>query len=166
MDDRDHREADLLNRLWDARFDGGDPVATPESDHFHPAIDRLYALDNVPDPDSAFLSGLRSRLMEAPSTRRTPVTAKSAALGLVAPMPWPVSHRPLLRLAIAAIAAALLIAALAGGDRWLSGGDHAPMVASAMASSVPVTPTLTPTSVTLSTQLETTGLFLIAVPGR
>jgi hypothetical protein len=52
-----------------------------------------------------------------------------------------------IRLAIAAIAAIVLLAALSGGGRWLAGSSRAPVVASALASSVPPRVTFTATTI-------------------
>jgi hypothetical protein len=146
MNEQGPSAAEELNRLWDATLNQ-DLAAVAHGDaELAGAISALQAADDAPDPDHAFLARLRSDLLNVgePALRHAP--AHGQPLGLVWAAPAILRSRSFVRLAIAAIAAVLIIAALSGGGRWLSGSGPAPMVASAMASSVPIYPTAVPTS--------------------
>src|SRR5262249_15008064 len=112
---------------------------------------------------------LRTELVATrePATARTPRGAQP--IGLVRPAPAILPPRSYARLAIAAIAAALLIAALSGGGRWLAGSGPAPMIAPAMASSVPERPTAVPptTESLIGSQVSDTSVrfYPTVVPG-
>lgn len=166
MDDRERNDVERLNRLWDAALSRG-PIE-PDGDLVQ-TIAWLHARDDAPEPDPVFLARLRDELLcaGAPETARTPRDAQP--LGLVWSPPAARLPRPLRRLAIAAIAAALLVAALSGGGRWLSGAGPAPLVASAMASSVPDRATAVSTStripVVQAIPSAASGLLPTAVPG-
>jgi hypothetical protein len=165
MDERERNDVERLNRLWDAALDRG--PAEPDCD-LAEAVSSLHAIDDAPEPDPVFLARLRNELLvvREPASVRAPTGAQP--LGLVWPAPVTLP-RPIARLAIAAIAAALLVAALSGGGRWLSGSGPAPMVASAMASTFPNRPTAVSTSIQSPVEGEvpsvSTGFHPTAVPG-
>jgi hypothetical protein len=164
MDERDWTDAEHLNRLWDSLVD----VPNERDGEWAEAIAALLALDDAPEPDPVFLARLRGGLVDdrEPAVR-APKSERS--LGLVAPAPTVLPPRALIRLAVAAIAAALLVAALSGGGRWLSGSGPAPMIASAMASSVSDRPTTVPTTAGSPAGIrrphESTGFQPTVVPG-
>lgn len=154
MDDRERNEAERLNRLWDASLGFDEPIPADGLAGYTGAISALHALDDTPEPDPAFLGRLRSDVLAnaTPTPIRTPSSVRT--VGLVWPAPIALPRRSAIRLAIAAIAAALLVAALSGGGRWLSGTGPAPMVASAMASTETATPTVAPTSTGTALRIE------------
>ncbi|HKG27361.1 MAG TPA: hypothetical protein VKB09_17045 [Thermomicrobiales bacterium] len=145
MSDREQDEVEHLNRLWDASVGSGGPLRPDGFTDLAEAIAALHAADDAPEPDLDFVVRLRREVLavDEPAPRLVPAGARS--LGLVWPAPSAIPRRSVVRLAVAAIAAAILVAALSGGGRWLSGTGPAPMVASAMASPVPVHPTAQPT---------------------
>jgi hypothetical protein len=166
MNEHDESAAiERLNDAWDALLGRAAPaesVAEPQAS----AIRALHALDDAPDPDPVFVARLRTRLLTDGEVGVTPSRRSIQSTGLVQAMPIVLPRRTIVKLAVAAIAAALLIAALSGGGRWLSGNGHAPAVASALASSVAKTPTVDPTSTrspierearTVSTAVEVTS---------
>ncbi|HEY7035344.1 MAG TPA: hypothetical protein VH482_28655, partial [Thermomicrobiales bacterium] len=122
MDDRERYDAEHLNRLWDATLDS-EPVR-PDGE-LGEAITALHAADDAPDPDPLFLARLRHELLAGrePAAARRPRGAQP--IGLISPSPAILPRPMVLRIAIAAIAAALLIAALSGGSRWLAGSGPA-----------------------------------------
>jgi hypothetical protein len=145
MTDLERSEFERLNVFWDAFLSPDHPLPADGLTELAAALATLHQTDDVPDPDPAFLCRLRRDVLATgePAAGRVPTSARS--LGLVCPAPIVLPRRTVVRLAIAAIAATLLVAALSGGGRWLSGSGPAPMVASAMASTTPERPTARPT---------------------
>jgi hypothetical protein len=150
MDDQERNEAERLNRLWDAALGLDPPVPADGLADLSEAISALHAADDAPEPETAFVARLRREVLAGgePTPIRTRASAQS--LGLVWPAPAVLPRRSVVRLAVAAIAATLLVAALSGGGRWLSGTGPAPLVASAMASTEPAGATATATATGLA----------------
>jgi hypothetical protein len=157
MNKRDESAAiERLNDAWDA-FLGHATPAESGAEAEAPAIRALHTMDDAPDPDPVFVARLRTRLITDGEAGLTPSRRSIQATGLVQVMPLTLPRRTIVRLAVAAIAATLLIAALSGGGRWLSGNGHAPAVASALASSVARTPAVDPTSTRSPDQEDARG---------
>ncbi len=148
MDDQERNEAERLNRLWDAVLSRDQPVSADGLADLSEAISALHAADDAPEPEAAFVARLRREVLA--SGDPVPVRASAQSLGLVLPAPAFLPRRSVVRLAVAAIAATLLIAALSGGGRWLSGTGPAPLAASAMASTEPAGATATATATSLA----------------
>ena len=152
MDDQERNSAERLNRLWDASLGLDQPVPLDGFADPADAISALQAMDDAPEPEAAFVARLRQDVLSAgnPVSGRTRASVQS--LSLVWPAPVMLPRGAVIRLAVAAIAATLLVAALSGGGHWLSGSGPAPLVASAMASTEPAgaTATATATGIALS----------------
>jgi hypothetical protein len=144
MDEQGRNDVERLNWLWDAALN---PAPVGRDGELAEAIAALHAVDDAPEPDPLFLARLRSELLVEPEPATARMPRGAQPIGLVWPAPAILPPRSFARLAIAAIAAALLIAALSGGGRWLAGSDPAPMTASAMASNVPDPPTVVPPTI-------------------
>jgi hypothetical protein len=124
-------ELNLAWDSWNARSTPRESNGEDLSDLFA----KLNAVDDAPAPDAAFLAALRANLLKPmPILSTTPIHKSSLGLVALPTMPAPFPWLTPIRLAYAGIAAALLIVALVGGDRWLPGSGSAVMVASAMAS--------------------------------
>jgi hypothetical protein len=150
MPDDTRAETERLHRLWDAALGHAPAEQFADDSGLSGLIAAVHAADDAPQPDPRFLARLRDDMIAARPPTSTRKTVRTNSLGLVAPAPAVLAGRPILRAALMAIAAALLIAALSGGGRWLSGSAPAPLVASAMASSVPLVATAIPTPTSLS----------------
>jgi hypothetical protein len=125
---------DELNRAWDAWNDKASNQGSLGGDLQQLFAD-LESADDAPEPDPRFLASLRADLV-TPVPIPSVVPIRRTSLGIVA-RPSLVAPFPCvtpIRIALAAVAAVLLVAALVGGNRWLPGSGSAVMVASAMAS--------------------------------
>jgi hypothetical protein len=152
MDDREPNEAERLNRLWDATLGFDEPQQPDGLADYAEAILALHSADDAPEPEAAFVARLRQNVLTARDPAPIRVGTGTRSIGIVWPAPALLPRRPVIRLAVAAIAAILLIAALSGGGHWLSGTGPAPLEASAMASTQPAgaTATATPTDIAMS----------------
>jgi hypothetical protein len=152
-----HDDAEQLNRLWDQFLEGSEERADEAG--WLASFEAISAAATRPeaDPNAAFVAALRQRLLATARSRneRQPSRMRSP-LGVVHPALLP--SAPLFgRLAIAAVLALILAGAIAVGH-WLPPSDNAPIVASALASSIPGTaaPAATPT-VFLGTAIAPAG---------
>ena len=124
-----------LNRAWDLW--NQQTADLLRRDDLTDLLAELQSIDDSPAPDPAFLATLRADLV-TPVLAPSSLSMRRTSLGLVAmpSMRQPFPQITPIRIALAALAALLLVAALFGGNRWLPGSGSAVMVASAMASPV------------------------------
>jgi RNA polymerase sigma-70 factor (ECF subfamily) len=153
----DRHDADQLNRLWDQFIlDGEDDTRDATGWMATLASMTAGARRRTPDPDPAFAASLRLQLLTTPRPHSR-ITSPPAPSSLSVVHPALLPSAPLLRrFGIAALLAVVIIGAIAGNS-WLPPRDGAPIVASALASSIPGTPSPVATSIVLlSTAIQGT----------
>lgn len=135
----ERRQQERLDPYWDAVADAvSGPRDGPEPGLMQ-ALDDIYHLDDAPPPTTAFVGELRARLLARHAGRAPATAANSAsrqtkevpAIGVVAPLSWPVPlRRPVGQLLTASI---LLLLGLVSIQQVLNGGDGPPATLAAPA---------------------------------